>query len=568
MHLTTARATTVLARVHATALMNSLRDLLSSNRTMVLTIAAFLISYASVAYVLVSKGLAFVESVPLLGPMLTERLIYMLFFAFFLMLVVSNATITGMGLFRRNETGWLLTLPLTHRSLVLWKTVEGMVMASWGLLLLSAPILGAVRHVYRADAGFFLVALPALLCLVAIAAHFSTWLLLVVVRWMRWSWLRPVLLGLGIAMAALTLRSLAGWEQIMKPTDVASSVGQILSHTEVFTHPLLPSSWVAEVVLAAVRGQSGEVWFHGLLLLSWALAAVLITIRLSTALFYPAWTRSLLAADTRRARGMVARAGLEKWLPIGRVNRSLVVKDIQTFAREPAQWGQSLVIFGLLFLYTSNLRRIIFDHQDPFWSVITSYLNLLVCCLALSTLTTRFLYPQVSLEGKRVWMLGLAPIPLGRMLDVKLWLFSIVTGLLTGGLTLISCWSLQVPMERTLLFLLTVLLLTFGLNAMALGLGALFPNFKETNPAKVVSGFGGTLCLIMSFLYITSALIMALLPALSELRPRSTDWLSWMSWNKTWVGSGGILLLTLFFGLLPYLAAKKRIKNLDYFRNV
>lgn len=568
MHLTTARATSVLARVHVTALLNSVRDLLSSNRTMVLTIVLFLVSYASVAFILVGKGLAFVESVPLLGPMLTERLIYMLFFAFFLMLVVSNATITGMGLFRRNETGWLLTLPLTHRSLVLWKTFEGMVMASWGLLLLSAPILGAVKQVFRADGGFFFVTLPALLCLVAISAHFSTWLLLVVVRWMRWSWLRPVLLGLGIAMAALTLRSLAGWEQIMKPTDVASTVGQILRHTEMFTHPLLPSSWVAQVVLAAVKGQSEDVWFHNLLLLSWALVAVLITIRLSTALFYPAWTRSLLAADTRRARGMVARAGLEKWLPIGRVSRSLVVKDIQTFAREPAQWGQSVVIFGLLFLYTSNLRRIIFDHQDPFWSIVTSYLNLLVCCLALSTLTTRFLYPQVSLEGKRVWMLGLAPVPLGRMLDVKLWLFSIVTGVLTGGLTLISCWSLQVPVERTLLFLLTVLLLTFGLNAMALGLGALFPNFKETNPAKVVSGFGGTLCLIMSFLYISSSLIMALLPAIAELRPRSADWLVWISWNKTWVGLAGILVLTVIFGLLPYLIAKKRIKNLDYFRNV
>jgi len=34
------------------------------------------------------------------------------------------------------------------------------------------------------------------------------------------------------------------------------------------------------------------------------------------------------------------------------------------------------------------------------------------------------------------------------------------------------------------------------------GLGVLYPNFRETNPSKIVSGFGGTFCLVLSFLYI------------------------------------------------------------------
>ena len=35
----------------------------------------------------------------------------------------------------------------------------------------------------------------------------------------------------------------------------------------------------------------------------------------------------------------------------------------------------------------------------------------------------------------------------------------------------------------------------------------LYPNFKETNPSKIVSGFGGTFCLVMSFLYILFSLV-------------------------------------------------------------
>jgi ABC-2 type transport system permease protein len=40
-----------------------------------------------------------------------------------------------------------------------------------------------------------------------------------------------------------------------------------------------------------------------------------------------------------------------------------------------------------------------------------------------------------------------------------------------------------------------------ALGGLAVGIGAL-PNFKEDNPSKIVSGFGGTLCLVMSFIYI------------------------------------------------------------------
>ena len=38
-----------------------------------------------------------------------------------------------------------------------------------------------------------------------------------------------------------------------------------------------------------------------------------------------------------------------------------------------------------------------------------------------------------------------------------------------------------------------------------MGLGTLYPNFKEENPSKIVSGFGGTFCLVLSFIYILSS---------------------------------------------------------------
>ena len=53
-----------------------------------------------------------------------------------------------------------------------------------------------------------------------------------------------------------------------------------------------------------------------------------------------------------------------------------------------------------------------------------------------------------------------------------------------------------------------VSVMAFTLNGLAIGLGALYPNFKEENPSKIVSGFGGTFCLVLSFLYIVASVVL------------------------------------------------------------
>ena len=106
---------------------------------------------------------------------------------------------------------------------------------------------------------------------------------------------------------------------------------------------------------------------------------------------------------------------------VSRPVRALVLKDTRVFWRDPAQWTQVMIFFGLLTIYVLNLRNVAYDLQSPFWSTMISYLNLTACALTLSTLTTRFVFPQFSLEGRRLWIIGLAPLGLGRVLMQKFW---------------------------------------------------------------------------------------------------------------------------------------------------
>ena len=84
------------------------------------------------------------------------------------------------------------------------------------------------------------------------------------------------------------------------------------------------------------------------------------------------------------------------------------------FWRDTAQWGQSVMLFGLLGVYIINLRHFTHQLRSPFWINLVAYLNLTACALNLATLTTRFVYPQFSLEGQRLWIVGLAPLGLPR----------------------------------------------------------------------------------------------------------------------------------------------------------
>lgn len=574
--MTAATAVALLGRAHWRMLRHKMRTGLRENRLLSATVALFLVIYSVAAYLLVARGLEFIVKLPLVGPLLTERLVFLLFFFFLVMLVISNTTITGMGLFRRREMEWQVALPLQPRSLVLWKTLEGMLLASWGLLLLSAPILLALaRMLYEGRTGFLPMVVPALVSLVMIAANASTWLLIALVRWARrWMW-KP----LALLLAFMLARTLPLWQsglETWNSGDLTASLNQLLRHTEICMHPLLPSAWVAETIQAAGRGLGERALFFNLVLLANAAMSVVITTRVASVHFMPAWNR-LMSADPGAGSGEEMPAfskqpgklasQLRKWLALDRASFALLVKDARTFVREPVQWGQTAIIFSLLLMYSMNLRKLGYDLQSPFWITVVSHLNLLVCCLALSTLTTRFIYPQFSLEGRRMWLLGLSPLPLHRVLALKLRLSASVLALLMVMLVVVSGLSLGLSVRRVMFFSAAILLLSYGLTSLALSLGALVPNFRESNPAKIVSGFGGTVCLIASFVYIVGGTAFTLIPSWGNLKQEATL-MQTPDWRWELASLAALAVLTVVFGGVPYFFAKKRTKNLEYLRDL
>jgi ABC-2 type transport system permease protein len=229
------------------------------------------------------------------------------------------------------------------------------------------------------------------------------------------------------------------------------------------------------------------------------------------------------------------------------------VKDIRMFWRDTTQWGQSVMFFGLLGAYIINLRN--FTHQltSPFWIHAVAFLNLGACAFNLASVTTRFVFPQFSLEGRRMWIVGMSPMGLARVVMTKYWLASAASLAVTLGLVTLSCYLLQMPWDDVAFFGAVVTVMTFALNGLAVGLGILYPNVRETNPNKIVSGFGGTLCFVLSSIYIIASL--ALLVLGGGGYHGHSDWVI--------ASIAGFILLSALIGWLPMKLGLKQLKDFE-----
>jgi len=192
--------------------------------------------------------------------------------------------------------------------------------------------------------------------------------------------------------------------------------------------------------------------------------------------------------------------------------RLLVVKDVKAFLRDPVQWSQALIFFGLLFVYIVNLRNLNYDLKSLYWQNVISFLNLAATSLTLSTFTGRFVFPLLSLEGRRFWLLGLLPIERRAVLKGK-FVFSLLgTLIISLSLILLSDGMLRVGWTMIGLHVALVVMICCGLSGIAVGLGAMHPNLSEESPSKIVSGYGGTLTLILSMVYIGLIIMLAAAP--------------------------------------------------------
>ena len=165
-------------------------------------------------------------------------------------------------------------------------------------------------------------------------------------------------------------------------------------------HPLWPSRWMSAGLLASAGGDLRLSGYYLMILSAHAALGYLAAAAVARDLYFRGYSRVQGSRSNRRRVGLYVLDDLfhRLFFFLPRPIRLLILKDLRTFRRDPAQWSQFLIFFGLLVFYFLNIPRLSYGVQSPSWRNMVSFLNISVTALILSTFTSRFIFPLLSLE--------------------------------------------------------------------------------------------------------------------------------------------------------------------------
>lgn len=461
------------------------------------------------------RGFYFLDSLGGAGVLVIYRLFALFFFGLAIMLVFSSTAAAFSTMYRSDEVPSLLTRPVPMGELALYKFLETAVFSSWAFFFMILPFVGAYAIHERLSPLFALWTLLFAVPFVLLCSAVGAALCMVLVR------VLPAGRGL-YAVLAVAAVGLLAW--VWRFSSAAPAAGdesalvlaRLIPGIRVSSHPLWPSLWMSEGIMSLAREQ----WSRGLnllgLLWSSALAACVGIEALGRWIFYDGWLKASRSAR-RTGRDRIGRSRFERLFVSGRRRplRALLLKDMRAFRRDPAQWIQALVFFGLLALYFLNLRQLRYHLLAAEWRNLIVFLNLFSVSAVICSLSSRFVYPQMSLEGHSFWIVGLSPISIRAVLLAKFQLACIVMLAMSLVLAAVSAHMLDVSPLLMAVALGASACIAVAVTAASVGLGSVFLDLQQRNPAAIVSSFGGTLNLIicMAFTFLVMIPLAALFHA-------------------------------------------------------
>ncbi len=482
-------------------------------------------------YGVLYKILKYFRGVEELGPLLAGKLLGLVLLSFITILVLSNVITALSSFFLAKDLDLLVAAPVDWLRLYLAKLGETLLHSSWMVALMAVPILAAYGVIYRGGVLFIPYAVLTLVPMLLLPAVVGTAVTLVLVNLFPARRTRDLLsiIALGAAAGLIMLFRLVRPEQLARPEGFRNLL-DFITVLRTPTSPFLPSEWATKAIMSYLRHVPDPLP----LFLLWTTAAAFVTLgaMLHYELFAQGFTKAQEGAE-RFVRGKFWRWSLG-WVlaPLPAAKREFVFKDIKLFFRDTTQWSQLILLAVLVVVYLFNIKALpLFrGEQVPFFYVtLVSFLNLGLSGFVLASIAARFIFPAISLEGRQMWLLRSSPLDLRALLWSKYWVGTIpllVLALLLTGLTNVL---LKVSTFMMIVSLSTIFGLTLAIAALALGFGALYPQFETENAAQIPTSFGGlvfmmaTIALLAVVIVILSGPVYAHLRSVNQGLPVSMD---------------------------------------------
>lgn len=516
------------------------------------------------------RVLLYFRSVELFGDLLASKLMGMMLLTFFSILLFSNIISSLSTFFFAEDLNLFLARPVSLDRLYYARLGETMTHSSWMVLLFGLPVFLAYGWVYRVSFNFYLVLICVLIPFLIIPAALATLFSLILVNIFPARRTKDILFLLAIffVISLYFLFRFLQPERLVNPEAFAGLV-EYVTALQAPSSPFLPSFWASESLLPFYQDyQAPSIFFLGLL---WSTAGAVTVLGNWTfrGLYFDGWTKS---QEARRAR-LMQRPWVEALFcfltrPLNFRLRALVLKDFKSFFRDTTQWSQLILLTALVIVYLYNFRVLPLDKTPLptfFLQNLVSFLNMGLAGFVLSAVSVRFVFPAVSLEGFSFWTIRSSPLSPRTFLWGKFWTSLIPLLILAEILIILSNVFLQVTSFMMALSSLTLFFMTFGIVALGVGIGALYPRFQVGNAAQIASGFGGVFYMILSMIFIGAIVILEAWPVytlfMAEFHHRA---LSFFQWAGIVLSFSAVAILNGVAVVVPMRLGIRNISQMDF----
>ena len=537
-----------------------------------LCMALFGLLFWGAIFLVTYRVLAYFKSIEIVGAFLAVKLLSMILLAFFSILVFSNI-ITALSVFFMSEELQLVTAtPYDVDELYLSKLGESFINSSWMVALFSLPVFLSYGIVFSRSIAYYPMVVLALSPLFAIAGVLGALIALILVKSFPARRLKDVffLLALFLFIVLYSMFRFMQPERLLDP-DVFITIIDYLGSLKSPTSPFLPNQWAADSLSAFLFDKpAGEALFSLACLWSTALAGIVMLGWWFRRAFFFAWSKAQEARSIRITQRRIFSRLLDACLTgFDPPQRAIIDKDIRSFFRDTAQWSQLFILLAIIAIYLYNFSVLPLEKTPiPTRQLqnILAFLNLGLAGFVLTAVSVRLAYPAVSLEGEAFWLVKSSPVGLGRLM----WCKFLVNFLLLAFLAevLIVCSNILLDVDRLMMAIssVTVLVMSFGISGLSIGIGAAFPRFKYENIAQIPTGFGGVSFMMLSMLLCVLIVLIEAQPVQMYLNAASSGrTLRGDQWAVAAACAAAVAALSVAAAVVPMRMGLRKLSEIESF---
>ena len=457
------------------------------------------------------------------GLYLYHTFISMLLFVLFVAVNLGNIIVSYSTLYRSSEISFLLTKPVSFTTIFMLKFFDNFFYSSTTLFIIAFMALFGYGSYFGYPWYYFAgVMLFVLIPFMFLSACLAVIILMAIMKLAGRIGFRKVMAGLFVLyffFIYLFFDSSNPITMVEKVNRYYPNIDAYLSHAAPGFIQYLPNQWVSQFFFYVARGEVMRALPYAGILLSVTIAAFALCLFVANRFYYRSWLVSLDVQSKaqkfydpthRHFMDFRSHSLLPPQIEV------LVKKEFFTFIREASQWIHLVVMVVLTGLFAISVTNINLKWNIMDVQLLTYLVMFVFGGFMVSSLTLRFVFPMIGLEGQTFWALRSAPIKESKIFLIKFILGFVLVLPIAEYIAIAS----NIPFIGKTEF--GSMLLWFGIfNAFwisitmvsfNLGFGGFFANYLERNPIRAASTQGATLTFLATLLYLIFIVVIVLVP--------------------------------------------------------